>query len=167
MPHPQPPDDPIPPIEVISRQRDTLRVVNKTSGVYRVRSPSLKTARKQSVTPSVEGEGQLARAAAYIWERILRRSSACDEFVPRTPKVPPDKATESVSMCVRSTRDSTSDVEVREEGCCVWPVVAFEADRHSLERLTVTINTLYAPMRRYPVCFSLLLYYDATLPMLD
>ena len=31
----------------------------------------------------------------------------------------------------------------------------------------VTINTLYAPMRRYPVCFSLLLYYDATLPMLD
>ena len=32
---------------------------------------------------------------------------------------------------------------------------------------TVTINTLYAPMRRYPVCFSLLFYYDATLPMLD
>ena len=31
----------------------------------------------------------------------------------------------------------------------------------------VTINTLYAPMRQYPVCFSLLLYYDATLPMLD
>ena len=31
----------------------------------------------------------------------------------------------------------------------------------------VTINTLYVPMRRYPVCFSLLLYYDATLPMLD
>ena len=32
---------------------------------------------------------------------------------------------------------------------------------------SVTINTLYAPMRRYPVCFSLLLYYDTTLPMLD
>ena len=32
---------------------------------------------------------------------------------------------------------------------------------------SVTINTLYAPMRRYPVRFSLLLYYDATLPMLD
>ena len=32
---------------------------------------------------------------------------------------------------------------------------------------TVTINTLYAPMRRYPVCFLLLLYYTATLPMLD
>ena len=31
----------------------------------------------------------------------------------------------------------------------------------------VTINTLYAPTHRYPVCFSLLLYYDATLPMLD
>ena len=31
----------------------------------------------------------------------------------------------------------------------------------------VTINTLYAPMRRNSVCFSLLLYYDATLPMLD
>ena len=32
---------------------------------------------------------------------------------------------------------------------------------------SVTINTLYAPTRRYPVCFSLLLYYDDTLPMLD
>ena len=32
---------------------------------------------------------------------------------------------------------------------------------------SVTTNTLYASMRRYPVCFSLLLYYDATLPMLD
>ena len=35
------------------------------------------------------------------------------------------------------------------------------------QAVSVTINTLYAPMRRYPVCFSLLLYYDATLPMLD
>ena len=35
------------------------------------------------------------------------------------------------------------------------------------ETADVTINTLYAPMRRYPVCFSLLLYYDANLPMLD
>ena len=33
--------------------------------------------------------------------------------------------------------------------------------------VTVTINTLYAPMRRDPVCFLLLLYYTATLPMLD
>ena len=33
--------------------------------------------------------------------------------------------------------------------------------------LIVTINTLYAPMRRYPVCFPCLLYNDATLPMLD
>ena len=31
----------------------------------------------------------------------------------------------------------------------------------------VMINTLYVPMRRYPVCFSLLLYCTATLPMLD
>ena len=42
------------------------------------------------VSSSVDGEGQLARAA-YIQERILRRSSACVELVPQTPKVPPDK----------------------------------------------------------------------------
>jgi hypothetical protein len=39
--------------------------------------------------------------------------------------------------------------------------------KHPIDHETVTITTLYAPMRRYPVCFSLLLYYDATLPMLD
>ena len=43
------------------------------------------------------------------------------------------------------------------------PVATFEAS----SAVHVTINTLYAPMRRHPVCFSLLLYYDATSPMLD
>ena len=41
-------------------------------------------------------------------------------------------------------RDSTSDVEVR-EGCCGWPAVAFEADRHSLERLTETEKVSVEP----------------------
>ena len=90
----QPSNSQKPPIEAILRRCD-LNVVNKTLGVYNLHSPSLETARKQSiptlVSSSVNGEGQLARAAAYIQERILRCSSACVEFVPRTPKVPPDK----------------------------------------------------------------------------
>src|SRR6266550_3756586 len=45
----------------------------------------------------VDGGGQLARAAAYIRERSIRRSPAFDEFVRRTPKVPPDRMTESKS----------------------------------------------------------------------
>ena len=43
----------------------------------------------------VEGGGQLARAAAYIRERSMRRSPAFDKFICRTPKAPPDKTTES------------------------------------------------------------------------
>src|SRR6266576_1592401 len=41
----------------------------------------------------VDGGGQLARVAAYIRERSTRCSPAFDEFVCRTPKVPPDRMT--------------------------------------------------------------------------
>ena len=107
----QPSDDQIPPIKVISG-RQGLNVVSKTSGVYSLHSPSLKIARKQSVTPPVEGEGQLARAAAYIQERLARRSSACNEFVHRVPKILPDKMMEPVTqrhdLDVISEEDETS-----------------------------------------------------------
>src|SRR6266581_1934620 len=43
----------------------------------------------------VDGGGQLARAAAYIRERSMRRSPAFNKFICRTPKAPPDKTTES------------------------------------------------------------------------
>src|SRR6266576_3287253 len=90
--------DPIPPFEVISRRRD-LNDVNKTSSGSATHSPEHKTARKRSHPPfspsGGEGGGQLARAAAYMRERIAQRSSAFDEFVCRSPKAPPDKVTES------------------------------------------------------------------------
>src|SRR6266576_3996739 len=90
--------DPIPPFEVISRRRD-LNNVNKTSSGSATHSPEHKTARKRSHPPfspsGGEGGGQLARAAAYMRERIAQRSSAFDEFVCRSPKAPPDKVTES------------------------------------------------------------------------
>ncbi|KAF8350324.1 hypothetical protein F5887DRAFT_1070517 [Amanita rubescens] len=93
-----PSDEFMPPIEVVSR-RCVSNIVSKTSREYGIRSPSLETARKQSTSTivpfSVEGEGQLARAAAYMRERVSRRSPAFDEFVCRTPRVPPDKVTES------------------------------------------------------------------------
>ena len=65
-------------------------------------SPSSETARKwsrlSSTPATVDGGGQLARAATYIRERSSRRSLAFDEFVRRTPKAPPDKITESANL---------------------------------------------------------------------
>jgi len=85
----QPLDDP--PFEVISRQH-RLSVVSKTSEVIEVRSPGLEAARKRSLPSSsparVDSGGQLARTAAYIRECLTRRSSACDELVCPTEKVP-------------------------------------------------------------------------------
>ena len=46
--------------------------------------------------PMLETSGKhLERAAAYIRERMYRRSSACDAFVPRACKDPPDKPVET------------------------------------------------------------------------
>jgi hypothetical protein len=70
-----------------------------------IHSQTLETARKHSgfvKTPSMEGEGQyLNRAAAYIQERMKKCLSACDAFVPRAPKEPPDKVMESEAIWQR------------------------------------------------------------------
>ena len=94
--HPQCPEDSISPVEVISRQQD-IGVVNTRSRVSIPCSPSLEMARKQSHDPSstLNGEGQLVRAATYIRERSSRRAPAFDEFISWTPRTPPDKVTES------------------------------------------------------------------------
>ncbi|KAF8337748.1 hypothetical protein F5887DRAFT_920317 [Amanita rubescens] len=111
----QPLGDPIPPAKVISR-RHNLNVVNKTSEVHNLHSPSLETARKRSKSCdnpfSIEGEGQLARAAAYVQERLKRRSSTFDEFPRRSPKVPPDESLvvefqpRRLEICKEATRAS-------------------------------------------------------------
>ena len=94
MPQPQHPDEMILPIEVTSR-RDNLDIVSKTMEVYSLHSPSLETARKQSiisdVPASVGGDGQLARVAAHIQERVKHRFFASDKFPRHSPKEPPDK----------------------------------------------------------------------------
>ncbi len=70
-------------------------VVNKKSSASELpHSPYLGTARRQSQpapTPSRNEGEQLARAAAYIRERISRRSLASNESVRCSPAVPPDK----------------------------------------------------------------------------
>ena len=48
-----------------------------------------------------------------------------------------------------------------------FPLLSFYIHTIPCSLVPVTINTLYALKRWYPVCFSPLLYYDATLPMLD
>ena len=118
--NPQPSDDPMPPIEVTSRRHD-LNVVSKTSEVYPSCSRSLETAHKQSSHPVIpfsflKGEGQLTRAAAYIQERIKHRSSMVDEFVCRTPKVPPDKKTEPDTQ--RHILNIVSEIEKASVSIC-------------------------------------------------
>src|SRR6266576_1611037 len=124
VPQLKPSDDRIPRFGVIYR-RHNLSVVSKTSLTSEVHSPSLETARKRSHPSStftrVEGGGQLARAAAYIRERSTRRSPAFDEFVCRTPKVPPDRC-------------DTFDDGVWER-CSVLPIEAVESIRCSVEHL--------------------------------
>src|SRR6266550_1088056 len=66
---PLPSDKPSPPVEVVTRRR-ILNVVNKKSSASELpHSPYLGTARRQSQPSRNEGE-QLARAVAYIRERI-------------------------------------------------------------------------------------------------
>src|SRR6266576_1502824 len=87
---PPPSDEPSPPVEVVTRRR-ILNIVNKKSSASELpHSPYLGTARRQSQPSRNEGE-QLARAVAYIRERISRRSLACNESVRCSPAVPPDK----------------------------------------------------------------------------
>ena len=81
----QPLDKASPPIEVAPR-RSSLCVVNTKPLPSDACLPAPGTARRQSEhikMPSMEGEGiYLSRAAAYIQERMNRRSLACDAFVP-------------------------------------------------------------------------------------
>ena len=97
VPHCQPLDDQIPRIQVVSRRRE-VNFINRLDVSIKPCSPSLETTRKWSDTTvthtSSEKGGQLARAATYIRERLLRRSSAFDKFVRRTPKALPDKTME-------------------------------------------------------------------------
>ncbi|KAF8333384.1 hypothetical protein F5887DRAFT_1260326 [Amanita rubescens] len=90
-------DEHSPPVEVVTGRR-ILSVVNKTLlASEQPHSPYNGTARRQSqyrTTPSRDEGVQLARAAAYIRERISRRSLACDESIRCSPKVPPDKTVE-------------------------------------------------------------------------
>ena len=82
-------------------KRRTLDVINKLSSESDPRSPYAGTDGRQSqqqhiLAPRNKGE-QLARAAAYIRERISRSSLTRDEESDRCPKVPPDKAAEPES----------------------------------------------------------------------
>ena len=96
--HPQPSDGPMPLNEMMSR-RHGLNVVSKTPEAYSLHSQSLETARRRSNPPiaslsCLKGEGQLARAAAYIQEHIKHRSFAVDEFPYRSLKEPLDEPME-------------------------------------------------------------------------
>ena len=94
----QPLNGPIPPVEVISRRREQ-GIISKTSKENNIHSQAgLQTAERQSLPwladARSEGGEQLARAAAYIQERLTRCASACDEFISQKPKVPLDKKAE-------------------------------------------------------------------------
>jgi len=122
---------------VVSRQCD-LNIVSKTSGVYGIHSPSLETARKQSITSivpsSIEGEGQLVRACAYIQERIKCHSFASNEFPHYSSKVPPDKPVDVVSKEMKAGKMCALPV-YRSEG-------AVETDRCPNECLIETEEVL-------------------------
>ena len=68
--------EPLPPIEAVPK-RSALCVVNTSQSASAKRSPMLEAARRQPVPfvgLRVEERGPLARAAAYIRERVNRRS---------------------------------------------------------------------------------------------
>ena len=95
-------------------------------------SRSLEAARRRSNPPTVsfsclKGEGQLAKAAAYIQERLTKRSSACNEFISWTPRVPLDKKAEHdtpqqvIDIVSENERTSASSPEPLMESmllCC-------------------------------------------------
>src|SRR6266550_1866878 len=88
-----PPTDEPSPIEVAPIRR-VLTVVNKKSSASELHSPYPGTVRRQSQNTSIPSsyeEGQLASAAAYIRERMNRRSLTHNESIRCSPAVPPDK----------------------------------------------------------------------------
>ncbi len=93
-------DELSPPVEVVPIRR-ILNVVNKKlSASDTLHSPYNRTVQRQSQhtsTPSSSEEGQLASAAAYIWERISWCSLPYDKSICQAPKLPPDKTTDSKS----------------------------------------------------------------------
>ena len=107
------PNEPILLLEIVSRQHEPSGVC-KTMEVHGLHSPGLEAAQKQSVTSvlssSVEGEGQLARAAAYIQEHIERHSLASDEFPRCSSKEPPDKQLIVVNKEMKAGSARTSPV---------------------------------------------------------
>ncbi|KAF8635786.1 hypothetical protein AX14_010494 [Amanita brunnescens Koide BX004] len=94
----QPLNEGLPLIEAAPK-RCNLCVVNMKPLLSDLHSSKIEAAQKQSEalkTPSAEGKGRyLERAVAYIRERISRRAFACDAFVPRAQKKPPDKMVDS------------------------------------------------------------------------
>ena len=124
------PDELVPSLEMVSRQRES-NVISETLGMNNLHLPSLKTARKQSVTSfvpaSIEGEGQLARAAVYIQERNKHYLFASNEFPHRSPKVPPDKQFIVVNNEMKAGNACTSPIRYSEG--------EIESERHSDERL--------------------------------
>src|SRR6266550_4135583 len=88
-----PPTDEPSPIEVAPIRR-VLTIVNKKSSASELHSPYPGTVRRQSQNTSIPSsyeEGQLASAAAYIRERMNRRSLTHNESIRCSPAVPPDK----------------------------------------------------------------------------
>ena len=81
-------------IGIAQRQSD-LYIVNTQPMSSDVRSLKIETARKQSEViknHSLEGKGiYLSHATAYIRERMNRHTSACNAFIPRAQREPPDK----------------------------------------------------------------------------
>src|SRR6266576_3479239 len=152
-----PTENPIPPLEVISRRHE-LSVISKASEASSGRSRGLETARKRSrpsFTPSGgEGGGQLARAAAYIQERLKQCSSAFDEFVRWTPKVPPDRMMES------NTLQNTPEISSAERTRANWCLPADGIERSedcsnmivgpAVEQALTLLSTEVGERRRVP-----------------
>jgi hypothetical protein len=79
------------------------------------------------VPASVEGEEQLARAAAYIQEHIKRCSSISDEFPCHSSKMPPDKLSGVASKEMGACKQCTLPIYHPEE--------AIANNRHSNKHL--------------------------------
>ncbi|KAF8694524.1 hypothetical protein AX14_002019 [Amanita brunnescens Koide BX004] len=78
------------PVEEACEQLDVSTVSAKLQAGIEC-SPIMETVQWQSPSLVVPVAGQLARAAAYIQERVNRRSPPCEEFGSRAPKGPPDR----------------------------------------------------------------------------
>ena len=90
-------------------------------------------------------------------------TSACPQLVLLPPVLP--YSFRFTSAAFRSPWSSSAAPHSPSSPCLSNPVLLLPLPPLCLRPVTVT--TLYALMCRYPICFSLFLYYDATLPMLD